>query len=327
MDTVRIATVGAGNLSTAKIYPCFQALPVELVAVCDLDRERAEDRARRFGAGKVYTDVDEMFAAEELDALVVCIGPEQHPVMATKGLQAGLHVYTEKPPSVTAAEALEVARLAEEKDRLVMAAFKKRYTPIYEKMKDAMGADGFSPPKLISVRRSAGQYTNEGPRSEFLLDFCIHAIDLVAWLGGTVVEVYATRPNANAYSVSLTFESGTVGSMALAASSWGFADEQVCVYGKTMGFIEARDMRQLFIADEGGEMREVYRVDFSTAGQDGQVVGGFFPEMRAFVEAVRTGDRSLCRSDIAESYRSMVLYEAIKQSAETGAVVKLDYAI
>ncbi|HJN14407.1 MAG TPA: Gfo/Idh/MocA family oxidoreductase [Armatimonadota bacterium] len=327
MDTVRIATVGAGNLSTAKIYPCFQALPVELVAVCDLDRDKAEDRARRFGAGKVYTDIDEMLAREELDALVGCIGPEAHPIVAKKGLAAGLHVYTEKPPSVTSAEALEVAKLAAKADRLVMAAFKKRYTPIYVRMKHEMAAEGFAPPKLISMRRSSGQYANDGPRSEFLLDFCIHGIDLMAWLGGTVDEVYATSPNPNAYSVSLQFESGTVGSMALAGASWGYADEQVCAYGAGPGFIESRDMRQLFMAGDGGEMREVYRVDFSTAGQDGQVVGGFFPEMQAFVQAVRTGDRSHCRSDIVQSYRSMVLYEGIKESAASNQPVTLSYDI
>lgn len=327
-DTIRVATVGAGNLSTARIYPCFQQLPVELAAVCDLDRERAEDRARRFGSKSVYTDVDEMLAREDLDALVACIGPAEHVEMAKKGLEAGLPAYTEKPPAASAADALGVARMAEEKGLLVMTAFKKRYTPIYEKMKAIMESKGFGPPGLMSIRRSAGSYSHDGdPRRDFLLDFCIHPIDLTMWLGGRVSELYATSLDRDAYAVSLHFESGAIGSLALAANvGWGYADEQVTVYGRDGGFIECRDMRELLVG-RGGEIRDVHRLDFSTAGADGLVESGFLPELRAFVEAVRTGDQSGVRSDIAESYRSMVLYEGIRDSAAGGEPVSLVYEL
>ncbi len=327
-DIVRVGTVGAGSLSTAKIYPCFHKLLVELVAVCDLKPDLAEDRARRFGAGSVYTDVDEMLAQEDLDALVVCIGPREHVRMAKKALDAGVPVYTEKPPATSAADALEVAQVAQQKGLLVMTAFKKRYTPIYEKMKELMESDGFSPPGLVSIRRSAGSYAHDGdPRHEFLLDFCIHPIDLAAWLGGPVAEVFATSLNKDAYSVALQFESGAVGSLALAANvGWGYADEQVTVYGRGSGFIECRDMRQLLVGRDG-DIRDVHRLDFSTAGADGLVESGFLPELQAFVEAVRTGDTSGVRSDSVESYRSMVLYEGIKESADGRKPVSLSYEL
>ena len=328
-DVVRVATVGAGGLSTSKIYPCFNSLPVELAAVCDLDEEKAKDRARRFGGETVYTDVDEMLEKEDLDALIACIGPGEHVAMAKKGLEAGLPVYTEKPPSDTAAGALEVARLAQDKGLLVMNAFKKRYTPIYEAMKDAMQGDGYTPPSMLSVRRSAGPYRNPpgDVRHEFLLDFCIHAIDLTMWLMGPVKEVFAQSTDPNSYAVSTLFESGAVGSLAFAAhSAWGIPDEQVTVYSNGTGSIESRDMRQLFVAD-AESIREIYRIDFSTAGAKGLTVGGFWGEMAAFIEAVRTGDRSGVKSDIAESYRSMVFYEAIKESAKTRKPVELHYEI
>jgi predicted dehydrogenase len=192
-------------------------------------------------------------------------------------------------------------------------------------MKGAMTDMGLEPPAVVSIRRSAGAYAEDGTgRHEFLLDFCLHAIDLAVWLAGPPSEVTAYSPSANAWSVSARTEQGTALSLALAGASWGFPDEQVAVYGVDRGFIEGRDMRQLLLCADG-EMRDVYRVDFSTAGQDGLDVSGFLPEIAAFVEAVNTGDRSGIRSDMWSSYRSMVLYEGIKRSAQTRAPVQLHY--
>src|SRR4051794_32150898 len=105
---IQLGVIGAGYLSSARIYPCLHTLPVELAAVCDLDRELAERNAKRFGAPAVFTDHRRMLAEANLDAVIVCVGPALHARLAIDVLEAGLPVYTEKPPAATAAEALAV---------------------------------------------------------------------------------------------------------------------------------------------------------------------------------------------------------------------------
>ncbi|HYH11106.1 MAG TPA: Gfo/Idh/MocA family oxidoreductase, partial [Thermomicrobiales bacterium] len=66
---VRVAFIGAGGHSFRNVYPTFQYAPVDLVAVCDLDGERAAAFARQFGATASYTDHREMLAREQPDAV------------------------------------------------------------------------------------------------------------------------------------------------------------------------------------------------------------------------------------------------------------------
>ena len=104
MTDPRIAIVGVGALSTRRIYPYIGAAGAQLVGVCDLDREKAERNARRFG-GRVYTDMEAMLEAERPDAVMICIGPAAHAALAPVVMRRGIPVYTETSPAPTAAAA------------------------------------------------------------------------------------------------------------------------------------------------------------------------------------------------------------------------------
>ena len=322
---VRIGIVGAGRLSTQKIYPSLKYVPeARLTAVCDLDESKARRNAEKFGAEYVFTDIDRMLESKGLlDAVMICIGPEQHAQLAPKVLRAGLPVYTEKPPSVDSRGALEVARAAEETGQLCMTAFKKRYTPLYVKMKEQMAAERFGAATMIAVQRSCSLYLNTTARNSFLLDFCIHLLDLVPWLMGEVKTVQALSPEANTWVIQMEFESGAVGSLAFSAhGSFTYPDEQVTIYGEKDAILLARDGHSLTFAHDG-VYHTLHQLNFTTAGQDGLMESGFLPEIQAFVKAVATGDRSVVQSDIASSYRTMLMMDALMESAKTGGRIEL----
>jgi predicted dehydrogenase len=96
MSDPKIAIVGGGNLSTKRIYPNVAAAGGQIVGVCDLDLEKAERNARRFG-GRAFTDLNVMLETLHPDGVIVCIGPEAHARIATQVLRLGYPVYTEKP--------------------------------------------------------------------------------------------------------------------------------------------------------------------------------------------------------------------------------------
>ena len=106
---LRVGFIGCGGHAFRNVLPTFQYAPIDLVAVCDLDRDRAANVGRLFGARQVYTDYQDMLQHETLDAVFVVTnydaeGRPRYPAIATTAMQAGVHVWIEKPPAASADE-------------------------------------------------------------------------------------------------------------------------------------------------------------------------------------------------------------------------------
>jgi myo-inositol 2-dehydrogenase/D-chiro-inositol 1-dehydrogenase len=322
MDDPRIAVIGAGALSSRRIYPYLGAAGAQLVGVCDLDAEKAERNARRFG-GAPYTDFQTMLADQVPDAVIVCIGPEAHADLAPRILRLGYPVYTEKPPAPTAAAALEVAKAAAETGLLCTTAFKKRYALANNRAKEWI--DRFPPEDryAISIDYCSAQYANDSPRRSFLLDFCIHIIDLVGYLFGPVARVFAFSKGLDAYAVSLTFASGAVGTLTLACGrSFGIPTEEIEITLRGGNFMTLHNSSCWRITENGKPVEWREPPTFTSSGDSGNDTG-HLAEIVDFLAALREGRTT--RSNIYESYKSMVLYEAIRDSAATGRTVDVVY--
>ncbi|MDP6381165.1 MAG: Gfo/Idh/MocA family oxidoreductase, partial [Phycisphaerae bacterium] len=209
MNEPRICVVGTGALATRRITPYIGTAGGRLVGLCDLEREKAELNARRYG-GNVYTDMETMLDAEKPDGVMIAIGPTPNARLATQVMKRGIAVYTEKPPAGTAADALDVARVSAETGVLCTTAFKKRYNTAYSRAKEWIEkfdeADRYS----IGIDYCSGQFSNDTERMFFLLAFGIHIIDLVGYLFGDAADVFAFSKGVDAYAVSMRFASGAV---------------------------------------------------------------------------------------------------------------------
>jgi predicted dehydrogenase len=329
---VRLGIVGAGALSSRRIYPCLHYLPITLAAVCDLDRTRAERAARLFGGEAVYTDYQEMLASAPLDAVIVCVDPGTHHRLAIDALRAGLAVYTEKPPAIRAADAFETLAVSHETGKICMTGFKKRFAPAYRKAKAAFQDTEFGEPTLLSIDYCCGPtYRNDpaDPRSQFLLDFCIHIIDLARYLFGDVAEVLARKKDETAYAALLRFRSGALGTLSMSSHrSWDVSCEKVELTGGPGQFItcgNSVEMLHYASPPSGGaaEVRSWHSPSFSTAGADSLRETGFLGELEEFVACVREGREP--ESSISSAAETMRLYEAIEKAAHESQAVTLDW--
>ena len=79
-------------------------LPVRLAAFCDRNLELARRTAAEYGVPACYADAAEMYRNEDLDAVFICVSPRLHSELACEALDAGLHVWMEKPPSINPAQ-------------------------------------------------------------------------------------------------------------------------------------------------------------------------------------------------------------------------------
>jgi predicted dehydrogenase len=318
----RLCIVGAGQLSTARIYPYIGAAGAQIVGVCDLDPEKAERNARRFG-GKPYRDLEGMLAEQKPDGLVVCIGPEAHATVAKQALKLGYPVYTEKPPAVSSADALEVARSARKAGLLCTTAFKKRYSLAYVRAKQWIEQRPADELLSLSFDYCSAAYDNKPPRT-LLNDFCIHVIDVTLYLFGDVESVFAFTKDHHAYAVSLRFANGAVGTLNMNdGRSFAIPTEELEITARGGCFMTVRNSSAWRITENNqpSEWREP--PTFTSLGDSGRDTG-HLAEIEDFVAALREGRRTT-RSDIYESYKTMVLYEAIKRAAESAEVVKVRY--
>jgi predicted dehydrogenase len=320
-----VCVVGAGRLSSRRIYPYLGAAGGRLTGVCDLDEGKANFIATRFG-GRPYTDMDRMLEVERPDGVILCTGPAGHERLAKRVLALGLPVYTEKPPAETAAGALSVARAAAQAGRLCMTAFKKRYSSAFERARRWVDELGSNAPLLsLSVDYASGAYRGVDEQHRgFLLDFAIHQIDLVGYLFGDVAEVFSFARGANAYAVSLRFRNGAVGTMNLTdGRSFAVPTEEVELTAAGGNFMTIRNSSFWRVTQDGtpSEWREP--TTFISSGDSGNDTG-HFAELVQFIGAIAEG-RTTSPSEVYQAYKSMVLYEAIVRSVQTGALATVTY--
>ena len=288
MSEPHICIVGAGNLSTRRIYPNIGAAGGVLVGVCDLDVSKAERNARLWG-GAVYSDLERMLDAERPDGVIICIGPEAHAELAPRVLRRGVPVYTEKPPAPSAAGALAVARVARETGVLCTTAFKKRYCQAYSRAREWL--DKYPPEDLysLSLDYASRQYANDTPRRSFLLDFAIHGIDLVGYLFGDAESVFAFSRGGDAYAVSVRFANGAVGSLNLnCGRSFVVPTEEVEITVRGGNFMTIHNSSCWRITEKERPVEWREPPTFTSAGDSGNDTG-HLAELVDFFAAIREG--------------------------------------
>jgi predicted dehydrogenase/nucleoside-diphosphate-sugar epimerase len=111
----RVALLGAGYIADWHAKCLKSVAGVELVAVCDQVRERAEALAARYGIAKAYASLEIMLQAEKLDAVHVLLPPDLHFAAASAVTEAGVSVFLEKPMCESADRCEELVRLAAER--------------------------------------------------------------------------------------------------------------------------------------------------------------------------------------------------------------------
>lgn len=116
MEKIKIAMIGVGDISgiyLENITGTFKE--IELIGVCDLVREKAEKAQEKYGVPKIYETMHDAFKDDEVDLVLNLTRPYEHFDVTKAALEAGKHVYSEKPLAATFEEGKVLAKLAEDK--------------------------------------------------------------------------------------------------------------------------------------------------------------------------------------------------------------------
>jgi predicted dehydrogenase len=104
--------------------------------LCDASEERQAEFSERYPEAKVTGDFDELLAADDVDAVVIATPVPTHYPLARAALQAGKHVFVEKPPAMRAAEMEELIELADARGLVLMPGHLLLYHPAVQKLKE-----------------------------------------------------------------------------------------------------------------------------------------------------------------------------------------------
>lgn len=134
MTRYRTALIGAGFISTSHLEALKAAVPqAEVVAIVDRNRTLAETRARQWGIAGIHGDIEDLIEAGNADVAHVLAPPDAHAAIGSRLLQAGLHVFLEKPMATSLADCNALTALAAEKGRLLGINQNFVYHPAYRR--------------------------------------------------------------------------------------------------------------------------------------------------------------------------------------------------
>lgn len=227
-ERTRIGVVGAGNIAAiAQLPTLVKRDDVELAALVSR-RPDPGPLMRRWGFGAAYGTVEDMLAAQDLDAVFVLTPRSEHAHAVQACLERDVDVFCEKPLAPSVDEAERLADLADERGRILMIDFNRRYAPVYVAGREPFGAAG---PSFCVAQKNR-------PGSEYRATFenAIHMVDLLRWYcGGEAVEVAAHTAGDDQWqedgtAALIRFDTGNTGVL-MAARTAGEWNEKLDAYG------------------------------------------------------------------------------------------------
>jgi predicted dehydrogenase len=231
----KIGLVGCGRIANSSHLPAIadsRAL-VDLVAVVDSIKDRAEKAHEQYRSRKYYTKIEEALADPEIEGFVICLPHHLHGEVAIKALSSGKHVLIEKPLALSVEEADKMIEAAETNKRKLMVGQNRRFFKAAAESKKRMAEIG-KPLNIIYTwlyfidTPLTDWWTSTEKTGGLLIPLNgSHAIDFILWLTGKMPSrVYAEKTRGNPKwegedeaTILLGFDDGLIGTINLSFNS------------------------------------------------------------------------------------------------------------
>lgn len=323
-----LGVIGAGNFTSAMILPCLAKTPASLKYIASSGGLTATTLARKFSIGKATSDYKIMLKDDEVDTVVITTRHDLHAPMVIEALNAGKHVFVEKPlalkneelDSIISAYSALSTQNSELKNQhsglTVLVGFNRRFAPLALKMKELIG-DSVAPVNIVATMNAGAippdvwVHDPEVGGGRIIGEAC-HFIDLCSYLTGSRVRAVCmnamgmspdeTTDNA---SILLKYENGSNAVINYFANgSKSYSKERVEVFSQ----------QKVLVMDNWRKLRGYGFSNFKSASsaQD----KGHSNQFKMFVERLQKGGESLIPfADIVNTTRaSFAAIESMMQS-------------
>lgn len=355
----RVGIIGCGGIANGKHLPALSRQDkVQIVAFCDIIKERAEAAAEQYGGADaaVYTDYQELLRDASIDIVHVLTPNDAHAEISIAALEAGKHVMCEKPMAKTAADALRMVEAAKRTGKKLTIGYDNRFRQDSQYLKKVCESGELGHiyyGKAHAIRRRAvptwGVFLDEekqggGP----LIDIGTHALDLTLWmmdnykpkvvLGTKYHELSRKEEAANAWGPwdpeKFTVEDSAFGMIVMEngatitlEASWALnsldVDEAKCSLSGTEAGADMKDGLRI----NGEKHCKLYtkEIELGAGGvafYEGKAEKATDIELRKWIEAIEQDKDPVVTPE--QAYVVSRILEAIYESAQTGKAVYLN---
>lgn len=317
MARVRIGIIGTGFIGNVhgRIYSRDER--AEVAALYDIIPERAEKSSRSIG-GKVCSSREELL--DSCDAVLVCTPNRTHLEIATAAVEAGKHVFCEKPFAIGVDDAGKLLETAETGKGVFQVGHNRRYAPVYQKLKELIAEDRAH---SAHIKMNRGELKNPVWTGDvdvtggFLYETTIHLFDMCRFQFGEIDELIAygsqhEYPELDEFSILFKFKSGFHATFASSSdASWHFPFERIEVFCHHRT-IMTEEMERLL--DSRGMDANFETISFHMTEKEER--WGYVQEDRAFIDSIITGAPPPVTAQ--DGFKSVELVESVYGSIRSG---------
>jgi predicted dehydrogenase len=334
----RVAVVGLGYWGPNLLRVLAEQENVEIAWLCDRDHERLQQFRRRHRGARTTTHFSRVVSAQDVDAIVIATPVHTHYELASEALQAGKHVFVEKPLADSSDLADHLVQTAEENDRALMCGHTFIYSPPVRAVKQLLNEGTLGDVYFISSSRvNLGLHQRD---VSVIWDLAPHDFSiLIYWLNELPISIRAigrdsiVKGVADVAFVTMNFASGIIVNCELSWLAPSKLRRTVIVGSEKMVIYDDGTSEPVRVFDRGVVYRDPatfgeYHLSYRTGDILSPKVESYEPlgrEISDFIQAIRTGGRLDFHTALARSVVRMV--EAAEASVKLGGrSVDLDYA-
>ncbi len=323
MTKIKIGFLGAGYIAGIHASILARDGRVNVSAIQDIVQARAERLALSAGAYVAHSASE---AIETCDAIYITSPNTKHTELAIAAVEAGKHVFCEKPMATNIADARRVLEAAEKSAAVFQVGHNRRFAPVYAELKRILTETHRAHSAHVKMNRgeliSPEWVGNPEITGGFLYETTIHMFDMLRFLFGEVSILHAVGSSheyseTDDFSVLLKFANGMQATLASSAdASWLFPFERVEVFCHHATIV-TREMESL-VYSEGLDGRHVERSMHQLSKEE---KWGYAQENRAFIDSISGGLPPAITA--FDGYKSVELVNAVYESVRQARQIEI----
>lgn len=304
---MRVGVLGTGYVAINNYLPILSGMDdVEIAAILSGHIENAQKAAKRFGAMKAVSTIEEL-VDEGVDCAFVLTPKDLHFEHVSFLLNKGIPTYCEKPLATDLRDCRELARMSEATKTMLMVGFNRRFAPVVQAAKEVWGD---TKPDVIIAQKNR-------PETEYhaTLENAVHMVDILRFFGGEAREVHALAkyndPDYETFTTAMIeFECGSSG-MLIADRSAGQWEETIELHGGNKTVIV--NMPESLTVIDKDKKTTVEMTPLSMGWAKSEERMGFSNATSFFIDCVRNGTRP--EPDAADAVLTHELLDRILEDA------------
>jgi len=323
-----IAAVGAGYWGPNLIRNLVSSSKGTLKTVCDLDEKKLEKISKLYPAVKITTNYDDVLKDSEIDAVVIATNPGTHSELALKALEAGKHVFVEKPMALSSKEGEQMVKLANEKKLVLMTGHTFVYNAAVRKLKELAESGELGEVLYVyGSRLNLGLYQKE---TNVVWDLGPHDVSILLYLLGkhpkgvsAITSWHVMEGREDVAFINLRFNDHSVCNLHLSWLDPNKVRQMVVVGSKKMAvFDDVEPLEKIKIFDKSVEQpSESFNFgEFNMSYRYGDIV---IPKLESteplrietdhFIECIKEGKKPVSSGE--EGLEVIRILEAVEESS------------